>query len=463
MILLCNPWIHDFAAYDLWMRPVGLLSLAEVLIRKGVSLELVDVLDRSTLTWGPNANPRPKKDGRGAFYKARLEKPEIIRHVPRYFSRYGAPYDKVKERLQKLSQAHQFKALLLTSSMTYWYTGVTETAHLLRRSFPGTPLVAGGSYVELMYHHAATHIGADLCFSTRLAEKKSGLTTSLENLLGTKLQPWPDILPVSLRNAMDLYPFWTSYPLMTSVGCPFNCRFCATSILQPKFRRRPYKKVVEEIFEANDARGVTDFVFYDDALLHRPDQHIKPLLNALLENGAGERSSFRFHTPNGLAPRDIDAELAEMMKKTNFPRPRLSLESIDPLRAADMSYKVTIEDYKRGVSNLLKSGYKPGELITYILMGIKGEREEMVAESIRTAYEAGSTVTVAGLSPIPGTPSYREWEIPENIDPLLLSNTLFIPHTAKRIQNDKMGRPQTHKDPLQRMRQLARELNRKIM
>jgi len=26
-ILLINPWIYDFAAYDLWVKPLGLLSL----------------------------------------------------------------------------------------------------------------------------------------------------------------------------------------------------------------------------------------------------------------------------------------------------------------------------------------------------------------------------------------------------------------------------------------------------
>ena len=30
-ILLVNPWIHDFAAYDFWAKPLGLLSLAAIL------------------------------------------------------------------------------------------------------------------------------------------------------------------------------------------------------------------------------------------------------------------------------------------------------------------------------------------------------------------------------------------------------------------------------------------------
>jgi hypothetical protein len=30
-ILLINPWIHDFAAYDFWSKPIGLLYLASIL------------------------------------------------------------------------------------------------------------------------------------------------------------------------------------------------------------------------------------------------------------------------------------------------------------------------------------------------------------------------------------------------------------------------------------------------
>ena len=30
-ILLINPWIYDFAAYDLWSKPLGLLYIAALL------------------------------------------------------------------------------------------------------------------------------------------------------------------------------------------------------------------------------------------------------------------------------------------------------------------------------------------------------------------------------------------------------------------------------------------------
>ena len=37
-ILLVNPWIHDFAAYDFWAKPLGLLILAAVLRGQGCSV-----------------------------------------------------------------------------------------------------------------------------------------------------------------------------------------------------------------------------------------------------------------------------------------------------------------------------------------------------------------------------------------------------------------------------------------
>ena len=44
-ILLVNPPIYDFAAYDFWLKPYGMLSVAGMLRRKA-DLFLFDYLDR---------------------------------------------------------------------------------------------------------------------------------------------------------------------------------------------------------------------------------------------------------------------------------------------------------------------------------------------------------------------------------------------------------------------------------
>ena len=41
-ILCVNPWIHDFAAYDFWSKPLGLLTLAARLRQYGCKVSYVD-------------------------------------------------------------------------------------------------------------------------------------------------------------------------------------------------------------------------------------------------------------------------------------------------------------------------------------------------------------------------------------------------------------------------------------
>ncbi len=69
-ILLVNPWIHDFAAYDLWAKPLGLLVLGSILRLQGWDPVFVDCLDphhyslRNSLTAGRS---------RGKFHKTMLK------------------------------------------------------------------------------------------------------------------------------------------------------------------------------------------------------------------------------------------------------------------------------------------------------------------------------------------------------------------------------------------------------
>ena len=43
-ILLINPWITDFATYNLWIKPLGLLYVASFLRARGFRITLLDCL-----------------------------------------------------------------------------------------------------------------------------------------------------------------------------------------------------------------------------------------------------------------------------------------------------------------------------------------------------------------------------------------------------------------------------------
>ncbi|MBD3276632.1 MAG: radical SAM protein, partial [Candidatus Marinimicrobia bacterium] len=89
-ILLVNPWIYDFAAYDLWIKPLGLLYVAASLRRNGYRVQLIDCLDRNHPEMRGMEKPGDRKpDGRGNFHREIVDKPAGLESVPRRFSRYG--------------------------------------------------------------------------------------------------------------------------------------------------------------------------------------------------------------------------------------------------------------------------------------------------------------------------------------------------------------------------------------
>ena len=45
-LLLINPWIYDFAAFNLWVEPIGLLSIGSIFRQHGYQLNFIDCLDR---------------------------------------------------------------------------------------------------------------------------------------------------------------------------------------------------------------------------------------------------------------------------------------------------------------------------------------------------------------------------------------------------------------------------------
>ena len=155
VILLVNPWIHDFAAYDLWARPLGLLVLASRLRRCGWEPHLVDCLDPEH----PEMEPAKVKDlSHGHFHRNPISKPEALQGVPRTYCRYGVHPEFIRKDLESMQVPH---AILVTSLMTYWYHGVQETIQLLRSVFPDVPILLGGVYASLLPEHARERCGAD--------------------------------------------------------------------------------------------------------------------------------------------------------------------------------------------------------------------------------------------------------------------------------------------------------------
>ena len=83
-ILLVNPWIYDFAAYDLWSKPLGLLYIAALLKHNGFDVHLIDCLDplHPRVHELPGVKlPTRKSTGKGQFYNHQAPKPDAFKSI----------------------------------------------------------------------------------------------------------------------------------------------------------------------------------------------------------------------------------------------------------------------------------------------------------------------------------------------------------------------------------------------
>jgi len=425
-ILLVNPWIHDFAAYDLWAKPLGLLVLASVLRQHGWEPRLIDCLDPDH---PENRVVKGRKGSHGRFYRQQIAKPEVLAGVPRTFSRYGVPYDIVRKDLQSISRP---RAILVTSLMTYWCSGVQETIALLREVFPGVPLLLGGIYASLMPDHARYHCKPDELLA---GPGEFALMSALSRLTGVSISDNRDAASLEFRPALDLLTKVRFLPLLTSRGCPFRCSYCASRSLAPFFVRRPPDDVVAELVESVTHYHAVDIALYDDAFLVETPRYAVPILEAVAEQIPGTR----WHAPNGLHAAAIDGTVARAMMKAGFQTIRIGLESSSDEFHARTGGKADLAAFIRAVNHLKEAGFTRQQIGAYLLVGLPGQHRSQIEDDVARVLEIGAYPKLAEYSPIPGTAMWsaalEASRLPLEKEPLFHNCTL-LPAAEREVDAD---------------------------
>ena len=400
-ILLVNPSIHDFSAYDFWLKPYGLLQVAGQL-RGKAELHLFDYLDRGH-AFSPRDGLRSDLWGRGEFFSEETPRPACFSWVPRRYRRFGIPRRHFQDFLRGQGP---FDLALVQTVMTYWYPGVKEVIEDIRSFSPKTKTVLGGVYATICPAHARS-LGADLVVS------------------GTDLEPLWRYLGVEPDR--DGLPLWDSCSkldvgvLKLADGCPFRCTYCSVPEVYPEFKGRPLERSLREL-ELLARLGAKNIVFYDDALLYRPERILAPFLEESLKRGINAR----FHTPNALNARFITKDLAKLMVVAGFKALYLGFESSSYEWQRRTGGKVYSEELPRAVENLTAAGADLKDMTAYLIVGHPRGGEQNVEESMRFAHGLGLRIMLSEFSPIPGTPdgeSCREWV--DLDEPLWHSKTVF--------------------------------------
>ncbi len=454
--LLIVPPLYDFAAYDLFSKPLGLMRVGSWLERYGWETVMVNALDHrdpaSRRRWGA---PRRAADGTGKFFRQRRGFPAELRPEGPRFARYGISEESFEGHLWEVLAGGRTDAVFVTTGMTYWYPGVREAVETVRRLDPRVPVVCGGVYAALMPDHCRAVCGADYAVAGDWGA----------------LAGWAENRGLDLPGAgpEGEYRWYGAVPAEAGVlqlnrGCPNRCRYCASRILEPRFSSGGVETALGITEELAVCRGTRNFAFYDDALLVAPEEGLLPFLEGLerrwgrrtAEGGLfPQRGDLRFFLPNAVHMSRLSPELLGRMEAAGFQEYRMGFESASGDFHARMDGKVDGGSLDRCVEAFREAGVSLGKAAVYVLAGLPGQDPGEVEASVRFAAARGVKVRLAQYSPVPGTSLWEEScrlsRFPLAEEPLYHSNTFFP------LESEAFSRAE-----LERLKGLVRDLNRRM-
>jgi len=472
-ILLINPPIYDFAAFDFWLKPLGMLTVAGK-IAKQADFQIFDFLDRSHTFYLDKPQYKSDNWGRGKFFSIKIQKPDVLIKVPRYYRRFGLPAEIFTDFL-KTNKPCDFA--FIQTVMTYWYLGYQEVIRKLKKYWPRTKIILGGPYAMVCPQHAKNS-GADFVLTENKPVKLWDFLNiepddsflplwdvyphTYLNSYYEKIKSYEDtMLPnfysadtkktgVGVYGEIDPAPSDNSIlntrrcgietaAMRITQGCPFKCTYCTVPLFCDGFSARPIEQAIEEL-KFLVSLGVKNIAFYDDALLYKSDEVLKPFLRYVIENKIDPAPSkysqnwterrcgvdISFHTPNALNARFIDEETAKLMVKAGFKSFYLGFESRAEEFQKQTGSKVFDNEFANAVKVLIAAGADISGITAYLMLGHPRFEIQEVEESMNFVNSLGVKIMLADFSPIPGTSDGKlaEKYVDMN-EPLMHNKTAF--------------------------------------
>jgi radical SAM superfamily enzyme YgiQ (UPF0313 family) len=283
------------------------------------------------------------------------------------------------------------------------------------RSLSRAKIVLGGAGFSLFPESALAFLGADMgiqgegeeVFPEVIGQIAQG--PSLRKLPGLYLPgcslpngrvfaknldrlPLPD--PDLWRTSSREEELWM--PVQTRRGCPLDCSYCSTGIIEGRIlRRHSPEKIVEWISRWRKA-GVRHFYFVDNTF-NLPASYAKEICRKLIDRDLGIRWW------SILYPMQVDEELVGHMAKAGCEQVSMGFESGSGRILENMNKKFTPREVLKISETFSAHGIKQ---MGFLLLGSPGETRESVEESLVFAdsLKLDSLKITAGIRIYPRTP-----------------------------------------------------------
>jgi radical SAM superfamily enzyme YgiQ (UPF0313 family) len=291
----------------------------------------------------------------------------------------------------------------------------------------GKPVVLGGAHASFLPREGLEHADYVVC-----GEGEGALPELVDALAGgddpsgiqnlclrqgeTVLQnPWRplvedlDALPIpdySLIHGWKAKRGKGVVSIATSRGCPFNCSFCSVIIL---FGRKHRVNSVDRIMAEIHQNGLAaHHIFFCDDNFTANRVRTKELCERIIKENLRIEWSAQVRVESAKDP-----ELLDLMARAGCFAVFVGLESINPATLKAYNKSQTVEGIKDCVVNFHRHGINVHGMFVF---GSEEDHYQVIRDTVKVSRQLDlDSLQYLILTPVPGTPFYKEMEAQNRI------------------------------------------------
>jgi anaerobic magnesium-protoporphyrin IX monomethyl ester cyclase len=309
-----------------------------------------------------------------------------------------------------------------------------DIMHVLRSSYPHLRFVFGGHHATAVADELVHKQGVDFVVLSEgevtmlklvNALDKGESFDSIDGLVwkdGRNEKHFyvenPDILNVYHTDVLPIENYWGLHyahgptsgrymNVVTSRGCPYNCKFCPSPMMsQRKWRPRSPESVVQELEYYIDKYGIHDFHLNDENSTAGSDR-TRQICELILE----KKLDITFCMPSGIKVETVDEALLDLLKKAGCTFFTLSAESGSQRLLKLMDKPVDLEHLMKITRHACKIGIRTS---CFFMIGYPGETNAdwvLTRKYVARLTRAGIDEIVCPLMiPVPGAEANEDFE-----------------------------------------------------
>ncbi len=345
--------------------------------------------------------------------------------------------------LNKLLNKVKNALIVGITSTTPTFNAALKYAQKIKNRFPEIFVVLGGVHVTFMPYDALKHEFVDaVCtgegeYTLKEVAERVERGKTLEGIKGLiykedgkiidngKREPVQDLdsLPFPAYDLMPLDRYTVlghrmeHFPMISSRGCPFGCRYCSSSLFMGrKFRARSAENVVDEVeWLVNEFKA--QYIAFSDDTFTLNKRRVEEICREIVNRGIDVEWSCSSRVDT------INRSILEKMKRAGCSAIYYGVESASPAILRYYKKKINLDMVEKAVKLTKKFGIMT---ICSFIIGSPYETKEDMKATLRFALKLDPDYAQFSiLTPYPGTEIYEEAK-----EKGLLLSTNFDDYTA---------------------------------